>query len=197
MKNALKIIALLGATVLASTGAHAQSATFPPFADPQAAAPKAIAQTQLVGEYPVGSFLESLVVERDSLVVSDYVRQSVSRIDKKSGALKIIATFPTNVGGIAAYGEDYVVNKLSQSGEADDKGQPRRLCREQAEPVWRGWPLSSASRWSFFPSRHFAQGHFRQRSGGVRQGPLCHHRFRWLWHLDRECENRLCQIVAC
>lgn len=112
MKTFVKAIAT--ASLLALAGA----ATATPFPDPQAAAPQEIAAAQTVAEYPVGTFLENLIVEGDYVIATDYVAKALYRIDRRTGERTTIASLPNHAPGVAARrGGGYVVSGSTAEGQ--------------------------------------------------------------------------------
>jgi hypothetical protein len=89
-----------------------------PFPDPQAAAPEAIAQSRVVAEYPVGTFLENLIVEGNYVIATDFVAKALYRIDRRTGERTTIATLPNHAPGVAARpGGGYVLSGSTAEGQ--------------------------------------------------------------------------------
>jgi sugar lactone lactonase YvrE len=82
--------------------AIAGPASATPFDDPQANGPQDIAATTIVSEYPVGTFLENLIVEGDTIVATDYVAKALYRINRTTGERTTIAQLPNHAPGVAA-----------------------------------------------------------------------------------------------
>jgi sugar lactone lactonase YvrE len=111
----MKITSLIAAVSLA---ALASSASATPFPNPQANAPQAIATTQVVAEYPVGTFLENLIVEGDYVIATDFVAKALYRINRRTGERTTIATLPNHAPGVAARpGGGYVLSGSTASGQ--------------------------------------------------------------------------------
>lgn len=101
-----------------SLAAMAGTASATPFPDPQADAPKAIAATQVVAEYPVGTFLENLIIEGDYVIATDYVAKALYRIDRRTGERTVIATLPNHAPGVAArQGGGYILSGMSAESQ--------------------------------------------------------------------------------
>jgi sugar lactone lactonase YvrE len=120
---------LIAATSLWALAASAQSAPFP---DPQASAPREIAASSVIAEYPVGTFLENLVVEGDHVIATDYVAKALYRINKTTGDRTTIASLPNHAPGVASYRGGYLLSGSTAEGQpavlqVDSKGQVRKL----------------------------------------------------------------------
>lgn len=100
------------AVLVTATAAHAA-----PFPDPQANAPVKLAAAKVVGEYPVGTFLENLVVEGNDIIATDLASNALYRINKTTGARRTIAQLPSPAAGIAPYNGGYVVTGASGDGQ--------------------------------------------------------------------------------
>jgi sugar lactone lactonase YvrE len=106
------ILALpLAALIFAAPFARSQ-----PILDPQAAAPREIAPSKIVAEYPIGTFLENLLVEPSRILATDYVGKQLFAIDLKTGKSAVFATFPGHIGGIVARGNSYIVTGWTAEG---------------------------------------------------------------------------------
>jgi sugar lactone lactonase YvrE len=111
------LIAASALTALTWAGI-ATSVQAAPFPDPQAAAPQSLAATQMVREYPIGTFLENLVVEGNFVIATDFVGKTLNRIDRRTGATKVIATLPNHAPGVAARrGGGYVLSGSTGDGK--------------------------------------------------------------------------------
>jgi sugar lactone lactonase YvrE len=105
--------ALLGAIALAA----AATASAAPFPDPQANAPRALGQSEIVADFAVGNFLENLVVTASGdVIVTDFVAKTLWRIDPETGARTAFATFDRNIAGVVAYRGGYLVTSPSETG---------------------------------------------------------------------------------